>query len=84
MHFCLITFRSITPAQRGERILRQAGLDVTIARTPKWMEEQGCGYSLRLRCADAIRCVEKMREMKIGFRKIYRLKDNGTAEEMVL
>lgn len=84
MYFCLITFRSITPAQRGERVLRQAGFDTIISRTPKWMEEQGCGYSLRVRCSDAIHCVEKLRNEKVAFRKIYRLKDNGKAEEMVL
>lgn len=48
MIFCLITFRSITAAQRGERILRKAGLDCHLRRTPKWMEEQGCGYSLQV------------------------------------
>ena len=84
MHFCLITFRSITPAQRGERTLRQAGFDTTVSRTPKWMEEQGCGYSLRVRCADVAHCIEKLRSENIDFRKIYRLRDNGKAEEMVL
>ena len=84
MYFCLITFRSITPAQQGERILRQAGFDITLGRTPKWMEEQGCGYSLRMRCPDTLRCVEELRQKKIVFRKIYRLKEDGKAEEMVL
>ena len=49
MRFCYITFRSVTPAQKGEGVLRRAGVDCTMQRTPRWMEEQGCGYSLRLR-----------------------------------
>ena len=45
----MITFRSVTYAQRGERSLTRRGIGCTVMRTPKWMEDQGCGYGLRLR-----------------------------------
>lgn len=83
MKFCYITFRSVTPAQKGEKILRRAGVDCTIQRTPRWMEEQGCGYSLRLRHGDAIRGCTILREKGINFRKVYLLED-GRFEELAL
>ena len=82
MNDCLITFRTVTPAQRGEAILRRAGIFCTISRTPKWMEEQGCGYSLRVRSAQAQRCAELLRAERIAFRKLYLLRENGRAEEL--
>ena len=61
MKSCMITFRSVTPAQRGEGLLRRTGMDCSIQRTPRWMEEQGCGYSLRIRCQDVMPALEILR-----------------------
>ena len=47
MKYSLITFRSVTPAQRGERVLQRQGYSCSLQRTPRWMQEQGCGYSIR-------------------------------------
>lgn len=84
MKFCVITFRSVTPAQRGEGLLKQAGLECSIQRTQRWMEEQGCGYSLRLHCRDVLAAVELLRTSGVPFRKIYAFRENGRAEEMQL
>ena len=84
MMYCLITFRSVTPAQRGERLLRRAGLACSLRRTPRWMEEQGCGYSLQIRNQDAARGVELLRDGDVPFRKIYLQRENGTVEELQL
>lgn len=84
MKFCMITFRSVTPAQRGEGILRRAGLECTVQRTPRWMEEQGCGYSLRLHCQDVMPGLELLRSNEVPYRKVYLRRDNGSVEEMVL
>ena len=84
MKFCLITFRSVTPAQRGEGLLRKAGLECSIQRTPRWMEEQGCGYSLRLRCRDILGAVELLRGSRIPYRKAYISREDGKLEEMHL
>ena len=84
MRFCLITFRSVTPAQRSEGILRREGIECSVRRTPRWMEEQGCGYSLRLHHVDAQRAVQRLREEQVPFRKVYLLRENGTPEELGL
>ena len=82
MRYCLITFRSVTPAQRGEHALRKAGVDCALSRTPRFMEEQGCGYSLRLRPGDGARAAVILRQQQIPFRKAYLWSDSGEAEEM--
>ena len=84
MKFCMITFRSVTPAQRGEGLLRRAGFECSIQRTPRWMEEQGCGYSLRIRCQDAVRCAELLRAGEVPFRKVYLRRESGSVEELVV
>ena len=84
MKFCYITFRSVTPAQRGEKILRRTGVECTVHRTPRWMEQQGCGYSLRLRYHDVASSVIRLQENNIAYRKIYLQRENGVYEELVL
>lgn len=84
MKFCMITFRSVTPAQRGEGVLRRAGFECSVQRTPRWMEEQGCGYSLRVRFQDAARCVQLLRDGDVPFRKIYLRRESGSVEELTL
>ncbi len=82
MKFCYITFRSVTPAQKAEKIMRRAGVDCALQRTPRWMEEQGCGYSLRLRHGAVQRATEILRENGISYRKIYLQRENGVFEEL--
>ena len=82
MKVCLITFRSITPVQRAEAILRRSGIRCGLQRTPKWMEEQGCGYSLRVPLSQIYPALDLIRGQNIQFRRVYYLRENGTAEEM--
>lgn len=84
MKFCYITFRSVTIAQKGEGILRRAGMVCSLQRTPRWMEEQGCGYSLRLRQVDTPKAVMLLRESSVVYRKIYLYRESGTFEELSL
>ncbi len=84
MRKCIITFRSVTPAQRAEDVLRRAGVVCTIQRTPKWMEEKGCGYSLQMDCTDMMTASMLLRQAGIQFRKAYNLRENGTPEELRL
>ena len=82
MKYSLITFRSVTPAQKGEGILRKAGIICNIQRTPRWMEEQGCGYSIRVPFADVQNCVELLRAHGVYFRKVYLFRESGSVEEL--
>ena len=84
MKNCIITFRSVTPAQRAEEALRRAGVECTVQRTPKWMEDKGCGYSLRLSCRDIMAAAMLLRQAGIPFRKAYSLGETGAPEELRL
>ena len=82
MKIFYITFRSVTAAQRGEKVLQKAGTRVALLRTPKWMEVQGCGYSLRLWTEDVGAAVAILREHGVTFRRVYMQISDGTLEEM--
>jgi ABC-type glutathione transport system ATPase component len=84
MKTCMITFRSVTPAQRGEGVLRRAGIDCMVTRTSGWMEEQGCGYALKLWSNDIVPVVKLLRENKIQLRKVYIQLEDGHMEEVKL
>lgn len=84
MKYYFITFRSITFAQRGEGELRRNGISCTLQRTPRWMEERGCGYCLRLRQRDAGQAVAILRQERLPFSKVYVQRREGTVEELAL
>ena len=84
MKSCFLTIRSVTPAHRAEAALRRAGVDCILQRTPRFMQEQGCGYSLLIRQQDAMKSAELLRSGQIPFRKIYLRREGGAFEEVVL
>ena len=79
--FYYITFRSITFAQRGEQILKKAGIRCTLQRTPKWMEAMGCGYSLRLWTAEIAQALQLLQKNQVPMRKVYIQGGDGQLEE---
>ena len=82
MRFYFITFRSVTFAQRAEKLLNQQGYRVSLMRAPRWMEEQGCGYALKLWTQDILPAVKMLRENKIQLRKVYVQQESGDMEEV--
>lgn len=80
MKDCLITFRSVTPAQRAEAALRRKGVDCNIQRTPKWMEQQGCGYSIRLKAMHLPTALSCFSGEEIPYKKVYFQKEKGWVE----
>lgn len=81
MKFFYITFRSVTYAQRGEQVLMKAGHRCILLRTPKWMEQQGCGYCLRLWTQDVRPALEALRTAQVPLRKVYIQARDGQLEE---
>lgn len=84
MHYYYITFRSITFAQRAEQILSRGNIPCTLRRTPKWMEEQGCGYALRIRTPDIRPQAQLLRQNRIPMRRVYLQTGEGQFEEIPL
>ena len=84
MRFYFITFRSVTFAQRAEKLLQQKNIRVTLMRTPRWMEEQGCGYALKVWTNTVSEPVSLLRENRISLRKVYAQREDGELEEVRL
>ncbi len=76
----MITFRSVTYAQRGEGMLRNAHIRCSLSRTPRWMEEQGCGYALRVYCEDVQQALALLRRENIAIRRVYAQNGDGMLE----
>ena len=51
MYDYFFTFRSVTAAQGGAKRLEKAGIPAMMVRTPRNLQKQGCGDSLRARAA---------------------------------
>ena len=84
MRIYFITVRSVTFGQRAESVLRRAGIPCSLQRTPGWMEEQGCGYCLRLRTDDIMPAVTLLRAGQVSFRRVYVQTWDGEVEEVRL
>ena len=79
-----VTFRSVTFAQRGERVLKSAGISAGLQRAPRVMEERGCGYSLSLRQGDITEALRLLRQAQVPFRKVYLREGDGNLAEVSL
>ena len=77
----LITFRSVTFAQKAQSALNKADIPCTMQRTPRELSQRGCGYCLRVRSADALAAVQLLQERQISYGKTYALTDDGKLEE---
>lgn len=84
MEWYYFTFRSITPAQRGERLLKSKGIDVSLMRAVRQISAEGCGYSLRIRPKDGGTALEHFREGKIPFRRLFHQDAAGNIRELEL
>ena len=79
----LIVCRSLTYAQRAQKLLERSGISATLARAPAEATGTGCGYCAKLpgkRLADALKVLKQN-----GFTpvKILVSRDNGTYDEVL-
>ena len=79
-----ITFRSVTFAQRAETLLTRRDIRCSLQRTPRWMEEQGCGYALRLWTNAPEAAVDLLRRSNVPMRRVYLQQIGGELEELHL
>ncbi len=75
------TFRSVTTAMRGSRILEAMGIQSLTVRTPKQLQ-QGCGYSLRVRGDTVARAKQALKQAEIQYSSIYRKDESGQWREV--
>lgn len=82
MKYYYVTFRSVTVAQRGEKLLSSNRIRCALLRAPRWMEEQGCGYALKIWTGDLNTALELLRREGLALRRIYIQKQDGQLEEL--
>ena len=78
------TFRSVTAAMRGSRILGDAGIASITVRTPKQLQQQGCGYSLKVSGDAAVRAKLALAQAEVRYSRVYRRDDSGQWQEVTL
>ena len=79
-HQWLITFRSVTFAQKALRLLQQLRIYATMQRTPRELSQRGCGYCLRLSENQVLQAVEILRQRGAEFGKVYAITHDGLEE----
>ena len=84
MNKWLITFRSVTYAQKGESALKKAGLSCRMHKTPRALSARGCGYCLQVADKEVMASVMLLQEQGIAYEKTYMLASNGKPEERML
>ena len=84
MYECYFTFRSITAAQRAERILLERGIRSKLLRSPKFLSIKGCGYALRIQNRDAITAATLLAAAQVNYSAVYRIGPDGRGEELPL
>lgn len=68
----IITFRSITPAQRGMHVLINQKVSCDLRRTPTELESRGCGYALYLQEEVIGRGIAILKENRVSYGSAYR------------
>lgn len=77
MYAYYFTFRSVTAAQYGARVLKQLGLKNAMQRLPRAVQTQGCGYWLGVREADYGEARAALRQQAAAVLSILRRRPDG-------
>lgn len=82
MYEYYFTFRSVTAAQSAAKRLEQAGIAAAMLRTPRALQKQGCGYSLRVRAGQFSEARALLTRLSVPFQRIYGKLPEGRWEEV--
>lgn len=82
MYDYYFTFRSITGAQRAEKVLYGSGIRVKLLRSPKFLSIKGCGYALKVRGGEFVTVANLLHRAGVPYGSLYRVGPEGTGEEL--
>lgn len=80
----LLTFRSLTYAQQGSRVLERAGIAGAVVRVPKGISIRGCSYGISLPERHFRGAVSVLRKAGLMPEKAFLRREDGTMEEGLL
>lgn len=81
MEHYLIIARSVTYAQRMQRVLSRAGVRCQIFRAPRELTELGCAYAVQIRVEDLTRALTALHREFLDPVQIF-LTQNGLYREV--
>lgn len=84
MNEYLLTCRSLTYAQRSQKLLIRNGYKASLMRTPAEASREGCGYSVRLRGAKLTAALALLDGAGLTPRRVYVIKGGGRLEEIAI
>ena len=82
MYDYYFTFRSVTAATRAGKVLERARVPNHLVRTPKQVQELGCGYSLRIKGEDLPHARMALQQEKESYHRIFRKGRDGNWQEV--
>ncbi len=78
----LIMCRSLTYAQRAERVLNRAGISAAVVKAPQSLLTGGCGYAISLH-RNFDRAVLLLKNNGLLRGKMYKRENDGEYEEFI-
>ena len=81
MHY-IIMCRSLTYAQRAERLLERAGIYSGLTKAPQGITPEGCTFGVKLQAKHVQRALAVMRGAGVKTGKIFRIAEDGKVEEV--
>lgn len=81
MDYYLILARSVTYAQRMQRVLERAGIRCRIARAPRELTDLGCAYTVRLAVQDLTQALIVLHRESLDPVQIF-LNERGVIQEV--
>lgn len=81
MDYYLIMARSVTFAQRMQKVLEQAGIRCQIFRAPRDLTNMGCAYAVRLGFGDLARALLELHRVSLDPVQIF-LHQHGQFREV--
>lgn len=76
----MILARSVTYAQRMQKLLGQAGIRCQISRAPRELTDLGCAYILRLDAKDVAQALVILRREELNPLRLFVSSRNGYQE----
>lgn len=83
MHY-IIMCRSLTYAQRASRLLDSSGIYAGLTKAPQGITPEGCTFGVRVQEKHVRRALAVIRSSGIKVGKVFRVDEDGRAEEAEL
>lgn len=80
----LILCRSLTYAQRTARVLEQAGIRGHVARLPRSIAGEGCGYCVKISGRNIGGALDVLRREELSPKHVYTENSDGSFSEVAL